>query len=184
MFNGAKVIQNEPQDSSIEFETTFKVADRLKNVGSLKILDIPFTEKVYTRNIINSEVRNYDIHYVYYENNWQYQSEILIKIGNGKKFTEIPEPKTFSFKNHRYSISFTLFDNQTLNIKREVMTTWDDISKEDYSSFKNYVNEILLTDFPNVLSKTEIESQISKSKKIISRRHRCRLPLRNQIHFD
>jgi hypothetical protein len=146
VFNGAKVIQNEPQDSSIEFETTFKVADRLKNVGSLKILDIPFTEKVYTRNIINSEVRNYDIHYVYYENNWQYQSEILIKIGNGKKFTEIPEPKTFSFKNHRYSISFTLVDNQTLNIKREVMTTWDDISKEDYPSFKNYVNEILLTE--------------------------------------
>jgi hypothetical protein len=139
----AKVNQNNTYDESINFETQVSVSEKIKNVGNLKIVDIPFIDKVYTRDVVNKETRNYDVNYISYENNLSYKTEIFMNIPEGKKFTEIPENKSYIYKNHKYEIAFELVKPNSLKITRKVNTPWDDITTTEYPEFKKYVEEVL-----------------------------------------
>jgi tetratricopeptide (TPR) repeat protein len=138
-----KLIRNEPYGEDIEFETQLVVNERIKNVGNLKIIEIPFIDKVYTRDIIAKESRNYDIKYINYENILNYSSEVILNIPEGKKFTEIPENKEFSFKNHNFKIVFEIIKPNSLKVTRKVLTAWDNIETKDYVDFKKYVEDVL-----------------------------------------
>lgn len=138
-----KLIKNELYDDSIEFETQLLVAEKIKNVGNLKIMDLPFIDKVYTRDIIAKETRNYDINYIKYENNLSYDSTIILNIPSDKKFTEIPENKTYAYKGHSYSINFELVKPNSLKVSRIVSTPWDNITTSEYADYKKYVEEVI-----------------------------------------
>ena len=149
LFKSAKVITNDFYSDEIVFQSEFSVPERLQSVGSLKISSLPFLDKVYTRNIIEENVRNYDIFYAKYENCKEYNTEIILNIPEGKKFSEIPETKNLNYKDHNYAISFELVKPNALKINRKVMLPWKDISKEEYLDFKKYVEDVI-----------EIEKQI------------------------
>ena len=134
---------NEIYEKEITVESDFSVSERLQSVGSLKITTIPFLDKVYTRNIITSEKRNYDISYYTYENTNEYDTEIILNIAKGSKFTDIPESKNFKFKNHNYDISFELINPNSLKIQRKVSIPWTDISKSDYEAYKKFVEDVI-----------------------------------------
>lgn len=144
--SGSRVITNKPYDEDIEFETKFTISEKIKNVGSLKIVDIPFLDKVYTREIIEREVRNYDIDYASYENNLDYETEVYLNIPATNKFTELPENKAFIYKNHSYTISFELVKPNSLKVTRKVHTPWDDITVKDYLEYKKYVEEVMTSE--------------------------------------
>lgn len=138
-----KLLTEDNYSDYITFETQFTITERIQSVGSLKITNLPFLDKVITRDIIAAETRNYDINYPSYEDSNEYDSEIILKIEDGKKFTEIPESKSFKYKNHEYSIKFELEKPNVLKVKRIVKTSWDSILKEEYNEFKKYVEEII-----------------------------------------
>ncbi|WP_157486085.1 transglutaminase domain-containing protein [Flavobacterium soli] len=149
LFQSAKVITNDLYADEMVFQSEFSIPERLQSVGSLKIASIPFLDKVYTRNIIEENTRNYDISYTKYENCKEYNSEIILNIPEGKKFSEIPETKLLNYKDHNYSISFELVTPNSLRINRKVTLPWKNISKEEYLDFKKYVEDVI-----------EIEKQI------------------------
>jgi hypothetical protein len=66
-----------------------------------------------------------------------------LNIPEGKKFTEVPENKTFTFKKHSYNITFELVASNSLKITRTVKTPWDTITTAEYPEYKNYVEEVL-----------------------------------------
>lgn len=142
-YQSAKVIQNEMFDKDITFETKFTVSERLQSVGNLKITDIPFLDKVYTRDIIAKDERKYDIQYFKYENSNEYHSEVILTIPEGKKFMEIPESKTFSYKGHSYSLSFETVAPNKLKVKRTVLLDWNDVPTTAYPSYKKYVEDVI-----------------------------------------
>ena len=127
----------------LTYETKFSINENLQKVGALKITEIPFIDKVYTRDIIATDNRKFDINYSYYENNNKYESEVILNIPEGKKFSEIPESKTFSFKNHNYALHFELLKNNSLKINREVTILWDNIKPNDYLEYKKFVEEVI-----------------------------------------
>ena len=115
----------------------------MQQLGSLKVVSVPFIEVSYTKDLVNTDTRNYDINYASYETANEYQTEVLMNIAEGKKFTEIPENKTLEFKNHKYSIEYNLLKNNQLQVNRNVQLDWTNISKSDYVVFKKYVEDIL-----------------------------------------
>ncbi|WP_395062299.1 transglutaminase domain-containing protein [Flavobacterium sp.] len=139
----SKVITNQMYDKDITFETEFMVSERIQTVGNLKITDVPFLDKVYTRDIISLETRKYDIDYFNYETSNDYLSEVIIDIPIDKKITEIPEGKTFVFKGHKYVISFELLKPNSLKVVRTVTLNWDKITTLDYPEFKKYVDDVI-----------------------------------------
>lgn len=139
----SKIIKNEMYDKDITFETQFNVAERIQTVGNLKITDIPFLDKVYTRDIIALENRKYDIDYFTYETSNEYNSEVILNIPADKKFSEIPEGKTLTFKGHKYQIAFELLKPNSLKVTRSVTLNWDKISVTEYPEFKKYVDDVI-----------------------------------------
>jgi hypothetical protein len=139
----SKLIKNEMYDKDITFETQFTVTERNQTVGNLKITDVPFLDKVYTRDIIALESRKYDIDYFSYENSDEYQSEVILNVTADKKITEIPESKTFTFKGHKYQITFELVTPNSLKITRKVTLNWDKITTIDYLDYKKYVDDVI-----------------------------------------
>jgi predicted Zn-dependent protease len=139
----SKIIKNEIYDKDLIFETQFTISEKVQTVGSLKITDIPFLDKVYTRDIIALENRKYDINYFLYETNNEYNSDVILNIPQDKKFTEIPESKTFTFKNHNYNITFELIKSNVLKVVRNVTLNWDKIAVSDYLDFKKYVEDVI-----------------------------------------
>lgn len=138
-----KLVQNELFDKDITFETKFSISENLQKVGNLKITQIPFLDNVYTRDIIASENRNFDINYHNYESMNEYESEIIMNLPNGKTFSELPSNKTISYKEHKYSLVFELVDSKSLKIKRNVMVPWEVITKVEYPQYKKFVEEVL-----------------------------------------
>lgn len=139
----AKLIANERFHKGITYETKFSVVEKLQSVGSLKILEVPYQEKVYTRDIISTENRKYDIEYFNYENSNDYESEIIINIPQNKEFTEVPDSRTLNYKNHSYSIDYILLNPSSLKVVRKVNVPWDNIKREDYSEYKKFVEEVI-----------------------------------------
>lgn len=138
-----KLLSNETFDKALTYETKFSINENLQKVGTLKITEIPFIDKVYTRDIIAAENRKFDINYFFYENNNKYESEVILNIPEGKKFSEIPESKTFAFKNQNYTLQFELLKNNSLKVKREVTILWDNIKSSDYLEYKKFVEEVI-----------------------------------------
>ncbi len=138
-----KLLSNVTFDKSLTYETKFSINENLQKVGALKITEIPFIDKVYTRDIIATENRKFDINYFDYENNNKYDSEVILNIPEGKKFSEIPESKTFSFKNQNYTLQFELLKSNSLKIKRNVTILWDNIKPSDYLEYKKFVEEVI-----------------------------------------
>lgn len=139
----SKVIKNEMFDKDITIETKFTVSEHLQTVGSLKITDLPFIDKVYTRDIIALESRKYDIEYFDYENCNEYHSEITLNVPQDTKITEVPESKYFTYKEHRYAITFELVKPNSLKVSRNVTLNWDTIPASEYLEYKKYIENVI-----------------------------------------
>lgn len=129
--------------SDIEFNVSFDVTEKLQKLGSLRIVDIPFYEKAYTKDIVAKEKREYPINYAAYENTHEYVSEVELNIPEGTKFIEIPEDKKLQFNNDSFEIKYELVAPNKLLVTRKVNLTWEDVSVADYPKFKEYVTEVL-----------------------------------------
>ena len=138
-----KLLSNEVFDNELTYESKFFILENIQKVGSLKITSIPFIDNAYTRDIIATETRTFDINYISYENNNQYDSEVILKIPADKTFSEIPQDKILNFKNHNYSIAYQLVDKQTLKVKRKVNLSWDNISTVEYQNYKKFVESVI-----------------------------------------
>lgn len=146
VLESTKLLENERFKEAIKFENSFSVSEKLQSVGSLKILEVPFTEKIYTRDIISKDVRNYEINYSSYEHVDDYISEIILNIPEGKKFIEIPQNKELFYKGHNFKITYELITPASLKVTRIVKTPWDNIKITDYTSFKKYVEDVITSE--------------------------------------
>lgn len=140
----SKILKNETMEPSIDFQTQFTITEKNQKLGSLQVLTIPFTERAYSKDIINFETRNYDINYSEYEFSNEYNTELILKLPTDKKFIEYPESKVLTFKKHTYSIEFKLVKPNELHVIRKVNTNFESISKADFPLFKKYVEDVLM----------------------------------------
>ena len=92
----------------IVYEIKFNVDEKPQTVGSLKLVQVPFLAKAYTKELIALENRKFDINYIIYENVNHYKEEVILNIPSSAKFIEVPENKTLQYKNHTYSIKYEL----------------------------------------------------------------------------
>jgi hypothetical protein len=139
----SSLIANERFKEQIEYITKFSVEEKLQTVGNLKIIDVPYIDKIYTRDIINKDNRNYDINYGSYENINEYETEVIINIKDGTKFVEVPESKNFVYKDRTYSLQYELLKPNSLKITRKAKTSWEDITVSEYPEFKKFVFDII-----------------------------------------
>ncbi|WP_407556719.1 transglutaminase domain-containing protein [Winogradskyella sp. 4-2091] len=132
--------------ASLTFKSDLTLNKKLSSIGSIKILQLPILTHPYENSIIQLEERNYPIDYIQYESVDSYSTQYNIEIEEGQTFVEIPESKNFNFKNHKYSITYENPRPNQLNVTIEAVTPYDNVSPEDYPTYKIYVKNILETE--------------------------------------
>ncbi|MUU78406.1 transglutaminase domain-containing protein [Winogradskyella endarachnes] len=129
--------------ASITYDADITLNKKMSSIGSIKILQLPIVTHPYENSIIQLEERKYPINYIQYETVDTYYTEYIIEIEDGETFVEIPESKQFSFKDHKYSITYKNEKPNKLNVVIKATTPYDDVMPEDYIAYKTYVKGIL-----------------------------------------
>ncbi len=130
-------------DKIIKYTSDITIDKKINKIGSINIFRLPKVSNPYTNNIVSLDKREYPIEYIKYENIDEYYNYYDVFIEEGQKFIEIPKNHTFTFKNHSYSVSFTLVKDNHLSVEKHSITPANTIAAEDYSAFKNYVKSII-----------------------------------------
>ncbi|NRD21355.1 hypothetical protein HNV08_14955 [Winogradskyella eckloniae] len=133
-------------NASLTFNTDLTLNKKRSSIGSIKILQLPIITHPYENSIIQLEERNYPIEYIQYETVDSYRTSYSIVIDEEQTFVEIPESKNLNFKNHKYSITYDNPKPNQLNVTIEAVTPYDNVSPEDYKTYKAYVKNILDTE--------------------------------------
>ena len=71
---------------------------------------------------------------------------MVLNIPSDKSFSEIPENKTVSFLDHKYSITYELINKNALKVNRVVTIPWDNIKIEQYAAFKKFIETVIETE--------------------------------------
>lgn len=136
-------IQYKLQDSIIKYSSDLRINEKVDEIGSLKVFSIPFVSHAYESSIISEDKREYPIDYLLYENVDYYISNFKIKIDKSKKFVELPESVSLSFKKHSFKIDYKLYKENELHVKIQANTFKERITAEEYTDFKAYVKSVL-----------------------------------------
>jgi predicted negative regulator of RcsB-dependent stress response len=131
------------EGTAISFKSDLTINKKLSSIGSIKIMQLPIILHPYENSIIQLEERSYPIEYIQYENVDTYKIEYTIQIEEGQTFVEIPQSKTFKFKDHSYSITYKTLKQNKLEVVINCTTPYENILPEDYKEYKAYVKGIL-----------------------------------------
>ncbi len=146
VYQEAKVLTTDQFSEKIDYLTKFIVNEKNQKLGATQIINIPFLDEVYTKDLISEEKRNYPINYLAYENTNEYLNEINFTLPATKKFTDLPTNKILNYKGHKYALEFKLIKPNVLQIKRKVTTGTEEITTAEYPEFKKYIEEVLNTE--------------------------------------
>lgn len=134
-----KNLNNNP----LSFDVNYSTNDKIQTVGNLKLLKIPFVSKPYGRNIIATENRKRDIIYRDYEDQHEYNEQIIFTLSDDEKFVEIPKSESLNYKTFAYSIEYKLEKPNKLIVTRKASTPWQNIQASEYPQFKIFVEKVI-----------------------------------------
>jgi hypothetical protein len=92
----------------------------------------------------SADKRDFPVEYWNYETADAYETVVNITAPDGKSFVELPKGESASFKDMKFSISYTLKAPDKLTIIRKFSDARSQqISKEDYPAFKAFFEKIV-----------------------------------------
>ncbi len=136
-------MENDRQKPSVKYTAEVTLKEKTNKIGKFNVVKIPYVISAYTANVVQEESRDYPINYLAYENTDEYLTVFDIFVSEGHVFTEIPENKEFTFKEHYYSRKYEKIAPNHLRLTVNARPGSSNIEVEDYPAFKEYVNKIL-----------------------------------------
>ncbi len=131
-------------DDSVTYNYTYKVKNEIAEIGSLNTFKIVYPDIVATLDNFSADKRDFPVEYWNYETADAYETVVNITAPEGKAFVELPKSETYSFKDMKFSIEYTLKSPGKLVVTRKFSDGRDQlISPEDYVAFKAFFEKIV-----------------------------------------
>ncbi len=131
-------------DDSISYDYSYKVKNEVAEIGSLNTFKIVYPDIVATLDNFSADKREFPVEYWDYETADAYETVVNITAPDGKSFVELPKGESVSFKDMKFSISYTLKAPNKLTVIRKFSNARSQqISKEDYPAFKAFFEKIV-----------------------------------------
>jgi len=131
-------------DDSVTYNYTYKVKNEIAEIGSLNTFKIVYPDIVATLDNFSADKRDFPVEYWNYETADAYETVVNITAPEGKAFVELPKSETYSFKDMKFSIDYTLKSPGKLVVTRKFSDGRDQlISPEDYAAFKAFFEKIV-----------------------------------------
>jgi len=130
-------------EDSVAYTYSFVVKNELIEVGDMNMVKVPFGDVVATMDNFSKDKREFPVEYWRYEDADNYETVITVNIPAGKKLIEVPKSESFQFGKNSYSIEFLPVGDNKLQITRKAKLERNDISPNEYGSFKEFLNKIV-----------------------------------------
>jgi hypothetical protein len=131
-------------DDSVTYNYSYKVKNEISEIGSLNTFKIVYPDIVATLDNFSADKRDFPVEYWSYETADAYETVVNITAPEGKSFVELPKGESVSFKDIKFSISYTLKSPGKLVITRKFSDARSQqISPEDYVAFKSFFEKIV-----------------------------------------
>jgi predicted Zn-dependent protease len=137
-------LDNLNDNMSIEYK--IEVKNVLQDVAGMKILKLPWVNKISSLELVTAETRNYPIEF------WQYLShdynteQINLTLPQGKKLVEIPKDVHLECANAVYDLKFKVLANGQICINRNFVRKTDQILPKEYNAFREFLNKVSESD--------------------------------------
>ncbi len=130
-------------DDSVAYSYSYKVKNEISQIGSLKTFRIVYPDVVASLDNFSADTRSYPIEYWSYEDADNYQTTVNITAPAGTKFVELPVSQSFTFKDMKYILRYSLKAPDKLMITREFSNGRQNIAAADYVGFKSFFEKIV-----------------------------------------
>ncbi len=138
-----QVINKDPAKPESGLKVRFKIKNKLQKLGGMYALKLPLMLNPYTADIVQLDERKYPIKYSRYEDTDRYNMHYTIRLKNGKTFKAVPKTKTYTYKGHRYHVSYRKISPTVLKVDITALTPIRDIPVDEYAAYKDYVQKVL-----------------------------------------
>lgn len=136
----------EEKEVAYEQGSSLKVFDKVKKMGSIKSLEIPFFEKIATLDAFPNEERKYSYDYWSYENYDTYETEIVITIPSENEIVEVPVGNEIKNSFIDYKVEVEQIDPHTIKIVRTVSPKRKTFEAAEYELIRESVKKIVKTE--------------------------------------
>ena len=133
-------------NDSVEYTYKFKVKNEVSEIGAIKTFRITYADVVASLDNFTADTRTYPIAYWSYENVDYYETVVNITAPTGTKFIEVPASETLSFKDIKYSITFTVKAPDKLQVVRRFSCNRVNIPAADYAAFRTFFEKVVKAD--------------------------------------
>lgn len=130
-------------NDSVEYNYDYKVKNEIAEIGTLRTFRIVYPDVVASLNNFTSDKRTYPVEYSAYEDVDLYETTVTITAPQGTKFTELPASESFSFKDMKFSLQYTLKSPDKLVVTRRFSNKREVIPAADYAAFKSFFEKII-----------------------------------------
>jgi predicted Zn-dependent protease len=123
-----------------------EVKNVLQTVAGMKILNLPWTEKISSLEVVTSEARKYPIEFWSYMMEDINNEEINITLPTGKKFVELPVDVSFDCANASYKLTFDTRNPGKIIGHRTMIRKSEQITPAEYPAFRDFINRVSESD--------------------------------------
>jgi len=112
----------------------------------MKILNLPWTEKISSLEVVTSETRKYPIELWSYMMEDINNEEIIITLPAGKKFVELPVDVNFDCPNASYKMTFDTRNPARIIAHRTMVRKSEQVTPAEYPVFRDFINHVSESD--------------------------------------
>lgn len=135
----------EKRSDSLNYEYEYFVKNALSEVAGMKILSLPWSDKIKSSDFITAETRKMPFLLWEFLEAQEMKETIVCQIPAGKKLLEVPENIHLSTDFADFEMSFDLKGDK-LYAKRALIRKKDIISPNEYPAFREFFNKVIEAD--------------------------------------
>lgn len=135
-----KNLDNLADSADCDFDVEVKNA--LQDVAGMKILRLPWTDRISSLEEVTAETRQYPMEF------WAYQPEdinveqINIILPPGKQFVELPQDVRLTCANAAYQLTYNNKTPGIVTIRRTLQRKTEQVSTQEYAAFRDFINKV------------------------------------------
>ncbi|MDD4971371.1 MAG: DUF3857 domain-containing protein [Paludibacter sp.] len=133
-------------EDSMTIQYNLEIKNIIQEVAGMKILNLPWTGKFSSLDVVAEESRVYPLELWSFMND-DLNSEVMnITLPKGKTFVEIPKDVHIDCKNASYQLTFDTKTPGVVMIQRHFTRKTEQVTPQEYSAFRDFIHQVSESD--------------------------------------
>ena len=133
-------------EDSMAIEYKLDIKNIIQEVAGMKILNLPWTEKFSSLDVVTEETRKYPLEFWSFLNDDANTEVMNITLPKGKAFIEIPQNVHFECANASYQLTFNTKTPGVVIIHRSFERKIEQVTPQEYGAFRDFIHQVSESD--------------------------------------